>query len=122
MDKESIFLTFFFGWYLCNFGPPSNLLILFNFLYIKSVAFYDRTIELNRFLKLFFDYYNIIMSPEFFAINETEENNNNENKENDNEPTSDAIIYEKKEIKYEDKYLEEIKKLDQEFIFTSEEE
>jgi hypothetical protein len=122
MDKESIFLTLFFGWYLCNFGPPSNLLILFNFLYIKSVEVYDRTIELHRFLKLFFDYYNIIMSPEFFAINETEENINDENKENNNETTSDAIMYEKKEIKYEDKYLEDIKKLDKEFIFTSEEE
>jgi hypothetical protein len=125
MDKESIFFTLFFGWYLCNFGPPSNLLILFHFLYIKSVAFYERTIEVNRFLKLFFDYYNLITSPDFFAINETEENNdenNDENKENNNEATSDAIIYDKKEIKYEDKYLEEIKKLDKEFIFTSEEE
>ena len=119
MDKESIFFTLFFGWYLCNFGPPSNLLILFNFLYIKSVEFYNRTIEVQRFLKLFFDYYNHIVSPEFFVINETEteENSNDENNE-----TSVNIINEKKEIKYEDKYLDDIKKLDKEFIFTSEEE
>ena len=119
MDKESIFFTLFFGWYLYNFGPPSNLLILFNFLYIKSVEFYNRTIEVQLFLKLFFDYYNHIVSPEFFVINETEteENSNDENNE-----TSVNIINEKKEIKYEDKYLEDIKKLDKEFIFTSEEE
>lgn len=119
MDKESIFFTLFFGWYLCNFGPPSNLLILFNFLYLKSVAFYNRTIEVQLFLKLFFDYYNHIVSPEFFAINETE---TKENSDDENNETSVNIINEKKEIKYEDKYLEDIKKLDKEFIFTSEEE
>ena len=131
MDKESIFFTLFFGWYLCNFGPPSNLLILFNFLYLKSVAFYNRTIEVNRFLQLFGNYYNYVLFyndfnhaflPNLFAIwdTETEENSDDENKEN-NEPSAN-IINEKKEIKYEDKYLEDIKKLDKEFIFTSEEE
>ena len=71
---------------------------------------------------LFYNYFNHTCLPNLFAINDAEENSDDENKENNNEPTSDAVIYEKKEIKYEDKYLEEIKKLDKEFIFTSEEE
>ena len=118
MDKESIFFTLFFGWYLCNFGPPSNLLILFNFLYIKSVEFYNRTIEVQRFIQLFGNF-NPAFFPNLFAIWDTE---TEENSHDDNKDPEANIINEKKEIKYEDKYLDDIKKLDKEFIFTSEEE
>ena len=57
MDKESIFITLFFGWYLCNFGPQSNVLILLHFLYTKMETFYNRTMEVQRFLTLFFNYF-----------------------------------------------------------------
>ena len=40
MDKESILFTLFFGWYLFNFGPPSNLLILLHFFYVKFFDIY----------------------------------------------------------------------------------
>ena len=35
-DKEVIFFTLFLGWYLYNFGPTYNLLILMNFIYVKK--------------------------------------------------------------------------------------
>ena len=117
-DKDFIFFTLFLGWYLYNFGPPSNLLILMNFIYIKCCLFYNRTIEVHNFLALFFNYYNHILSPDFFAINEiyTE----TETKSETATETEESII--KKEIRYEDKYLDEIRKMDKEFKFTQEEE
>ena len=122
MDKESIFITLFFGWYLCNFGPPSNILILLNFLYSKMETFYNRTMEVNNFLTLFFNYYNHILYPDFFALNGTYENCVSDEKENDKNEPSDVIMNEKKEIKYEDKYLDDVRKMDKEFTFTSDEE
>ena len=112
-NMETFFLTCFFGWYLYNFGPPSNLLILLNFIYIKCCVFYDRMIEVHNFLDLFFNYYNVILSPDYFnnKTNDPEQLNNDE-----------EIIIKKVEIRYEDKYLDEIRKMDKEFKFTQEEE
>jgi hypothetical protein len=106
-DKETIFFTIFFGWYLYNFGPPSNLLLLLHFIYLKCCAFYDRTIAVNNFLALFFNYYN-------HNTNEQEQLNNGNCKEEN--------IKNKIEIRYEDKYLEDIRKLNKEFKFTEDEE
>jgi len=82
-------------------------------------TFYNRTMEVQRFLTLFFNYYNHILSPKFFAINETE---TEENGEDENKETADNVINDKKEIKYEDKYLDDIRKMDKEFNFTKDEE
>jgi hypothetical protein len=116
-NMEKFFLTCFFGWYLYNFGPPSNLLILFNFIYIKCCAFYDKTIELHNFLALFFNYYNVVLAPEYF--NEENDKTNDQDQLNNGE---DNTITKKVEIRYEDKYLDDIRKMDKEFKFTEEEE
>ncbi len=114
-NMETFFLTCFFGWYLYNFGPPSNLLILLNFIYLKCCVFYDRTIEVHNFLTIFFNYYNVILSPDYFN-DETNETNET------NEQCEEEIIIKNLEIRYEDKYLDDIRKMDKEFKFTQEEE
>jgi len=115
-NMETFFLTCFFGWYLYNFGPPSNLLILLNFIYLKCSVFYYRTIEVHNFLTLFFNYYNHILSPEFFYNDYF----NDEQDKLDN--CEEETITKKVEIRYEDKYLDEIRKMEKEFKFTEEEE
>ena len=132
MDKESILFTLFFGWYLFNFGPPSNLLILLNFFYVNFCYIYDvindKINGMNDYLTVFFYYSDFMLSIEMNIFDELTDNNivnnetvNNETIDNetiDNESEQTVI----KEQKYEDKYLTDIRKLNKEFEFTVDEE
>lgn len=122
MDKESILFTLFFGWYLFNFGPPSNLLILLHFFYVKFFDIYgvinDKINEINDHLSVFFYYSDFMLSLEMNIFDELTDNETVDNETVDNE--SDQIVI--KEQKYEDKYLTDIRKMNKEFEFTVDEE
>lgn len=99
MIEKSIFFIWFI-WYIYNYGPPP---ILFNLLFKIYHNYND-----------FFINYNKLIYPTFW--------------ENDNEkPETDLIEVktENEEIqkpkKYEDKYLDDIRKLSKEWVFTEEE-
>ena len=99
MIEKSIFFIWFI-WYIYNYGPPP---ILFNLLFKIYHNYND-----------FFINYNKLIYPTFW--------------ENDNEKTETDLIEvktENEEIqkpkKYEDKYLDDIRKLSKEWVFTEEE-
>ena len=98
MDSDiSYILTIFIGLYLIHSIPNENFI---NFL----SRFYHISIN-------FFDYYNDKMFALYF-------NNNKKLDEITNESNEETKI----EIKYEDKYLSEIRNLNKEFVFDNEEE
>lgn len=99
MIEKSIFFIWFI-WYIYNYGPPP---ILFNLLFKIYHNYND-----------FFINYNKLIYPTFW--------------ENDNEKTKTDLIEVKTENekiqkpkKYEDKYLDDIRKLSKEWVFTEEE-
>jgi len=102
MDKETFFFTLFIIWYYKQYGYPHNL-------HLMLARLYHYTFE-------FINYYNHIVCPDFFNyknINETDE-----------EKTIEEQKIEEKlkpQPRYEDKYLNEIRKLDKEIIFDEEE-
>ena len=120
MDKESILFTLFFGWYLFNFGPPSNLLILLHFFYVNFFNIYDvindKINRMRNYLTIFFYYSDFMLSLEMNVFDELTDNESDVKVDNE----SDEKVV--KEQKYEDKYLTDIRKLNKEFEFTVEEE
>lgn len=92
--------SFFFMWYIYTYGPPS---ILFFFI----IRFY-------HFYCDFFTYYNKIIYPLYWDDEKSEEKL---------EPNNIKVIAEqpKEPPKYEDKYLEDIRTLNKEWIFTEQE-
>jgi len=103
MNKETVFFTLFISWYLQKYGPPHNLILLL--------------IQIYNYSNDFFQHFNSKIYPEYFKIKTTEDEDiiqDNSCQENRVEP--------KPKPKYEDKFLNEIRKLDKEFIFDEEEE
>ena len=99
MDKEILYLLeVFIGLYLINYGPPQRLVFFLSQFYNKSIQYLN--------------YYNYLLSPEYFTKPNIEEDKNN----------LEPINVFKPEKKYEDKYLAEIRKLNKDFIFNDEEE
>lgn len=99
MIDKSIFFIWAI-WYFYTYGPP---VLLFNFL-LKFYYFYDG----------FFTYYNKIIYPEYWKDEKTEENLEADNIEITTETP-------KEPPKYEDKYLEDIRRLNKEWEFTEDE-
>lgn len=98
MDKETIFFTIFIILYLSNQIGAKNLSNMFN-------KFNEKAIK-------FIDFYNIILNPMY----------SHEDEDGDNTIKKDAeTVIEKPLIKYEDKFLTDIRKLEKEYIFTEEE-
>ena len=97
MNKETFFFTLFIIWNFRHFAPQ-NLIFLFKILYNKYCIYTDILAE-HLFKDLFKDLF--------------------ENKNVDEIRELDNV---KPEIKYEDKYLIEFRKLDKEFVFTDIEE
>jgi hypothetical protein len=101
MDKEKFFFTLFLVWYFTQYGPPHNVLLFL--------------IKLYNYGNNFFEYCNTILAAKYFK----------DNKEEDDD--EDTIIEEEKkeekreEPRYEDKYLNEIRKLDKDFKFDEKE-
>ena len=106
MKDETFFFIVLSIWYISTYGIPPNLLNLLTKFY--------------RNCDNFINFYNYVIHPDYF--NDEEEFNNKEESENNIDDDNDEAIQQKPQLKYEDKYLEDIRKLDKEFIFNKEEE
>ena len=94
MNLENLFIAIFFIWHFRNYGPMTNMYLLFQKLYFFIQEQYEKQREKNN------------KTVEEKPIVEEEK----------------PIIIEKKPpVKYEDKYLEEIRKISIDYIFTEEE-
>jgi hypothetical protein len=103
MDKETFFFTLFVIWYFRQYGLPHMIMIPFMQIYFHMV----KTVE----------YCNSIMNP-FFVLYENSDTSSNNSDTNEE---AEKNILDKPEVKYEDKYLEDIRKLDKEFHFDEQE-
>jgi len=99
MDIESIFFTIFIIWYFKNYIPKDKINILYN-LHGKA------THLLNV--------YNSVMFPLYFSLDEDEVKEEKPLEE-------EKPVEPKPEIKYEDKFLEDIRKMNKEYVFDSNE-
>jgi len=97
MDKENIFFTIFIILYVSNQIGPNNLLNIFNKLNQKAIKFID--------------FYNIILNPMYCS----------EDEEDDDIKKKAETFIEKPLIKYEDKFLTDIRSMNKEYIFTEDE-
>jgi len=106
MKNEAFLFSLVIIWYVSNFGVPPYILYLLT-------KYYHNFDNIFKFI----NFCNHMISPDFFSINEG-------SNEELNEPTDNKLKEEEQIIppKYEDKYLEEIRKLDKEFKFTEIEE
>jgi len=100
MDMESIFFTIFTIWYLKSYIPEDFI----NTLY-----------RLHDEATKFTEFYNSIM---YYHLLLDENDENNENNENDNDLVKEVSnVQPKPEVKYEDKFLEQIRKMNKEYVF-----
>ena len=97
MDIESIFFTIFIIWYFKNYIPKDTINILYN-LHGKA------TNLLNV--------YNSVMYPLYFSLDEDEVK-----EEKPIEEEEKPVEEEKPEVKYEDKFLDNIRKMNKEYVF-----
>ena len=102
MDKEKFFFTLFLVWYFTQYGPPQNVVVFL--------------IKLYNYGNNFFEYFNTILSPEYFKYNKEEDD-----EEDDNNQSTIQKEEHKPEPRYEDKYLNEIRKLNKEIKFDENE-
>jgi len=100
MDKETIFFTIFIILYVSNQIGANNLSNMFNKFNIKAIKFIDL--------------YNIILNPMYFSEEEEEDILTNDHR------IVESTI-EKPVVKYEDKFLADIRSMNKEYIFTEEE-
>lgn len=107
MKNEAFLFSLVIIWYISNYGIPPYIFYLFYKYYHK----YDNILK-------FINFCNQIIYPDYFSLDE------NSDKENSNILIIDNKSKEEpKPIpKYEDKYLDDIRKLDKEFKFTETEE
>ena len=109
MKNEAILFSLVMIWYISNFGVPPHIFYLFNKYYHKV----DNILE-------FFNFCNNIIYPDYFSLDEDSDEEDcvhlllTDNKSKEEEPKTPP--------KYEDKYLEDIRKLDKNFNFTEIEE
>jgi hypothetical protein len=95
MNIGNIFITLYVLWHFNNYGTPKYLYLLYQKLYF--------------FLQEYHELWNKVLKPDYFKI---------EDKSIDQKPEYKP----KPQVKYEDKYLEEIRKMDKEYLFTEEEQ
>ena len=94
MNIGNIFITLYVLWHFNNYGTPEYLYLLYKKLYF--------------FLQEYHEFWNKVLKPDYFEI---------EDKSIDQKPEYKP----KPQVKYEDKYLEEIRKMNKEYEFTEEE-
>ena len=102
MDIESIFFTIFIIWYFKNYIPEDTINTLYN-LHGKA------THLLNV--------YNSVLYPMYFSLDGDEVKEEKE----ENPVEEEKSVEPKPEIKYEDKFLEDIRKMNKEYLFDSNE-
>lgn len=93
MNIENVFITLYILWYFNNYGTPKYLYLLCQKIYFLLQK------------------YNQFWNPDYFVIEDKKE--------------TEAIVQNptpKPQVKYEDKYLEEIRKMSKEYNFTDEEQ
>ena len=95
MNIGNIFITLYVLWHFNNYGTPEYLFLLYQKLYF--------------FLQEYRQFWNKDLKPDYFEI---------EDKTIDQKPEYKP----KPQVKYEDKYLEEIRKMSKEYNFTDEEQ
>jgi hypothetical protein len=95
MNIGNIFITLYVLWHFNNYGTPEYLYLLYKKLYF--------------FLQEYHEFWNKVLKPDYFEI---------EDKSIDQKPEYKP----KPQVKYEDKYLEEIRKMSKEYNFTDEEQ
>ena len=99
MDKETFFLTLFTIWYLRQYGPPQ-------FVVLNTIKLYHNAIH-------YLNIYNCLVYPDYFS---------DEKEEQEEIIVKEKMEEVKPEPKYEDKYLNEIRKLSKEYEFEENEE
>ena len=99
MDKETFFLTLFTIWYLRQYGPPQ-------FVVLNTIKLYHNAIH-------YLNIYNCLVYPDYFS---------DEKEEQEEIIVKEKMEEVKPEPKYEDKYLNEIRKLSKEYEFDENEE
>ena len=99
MDKETFFLTLFTIWYLRQYGPPQ-------FVVLNTIKLYHNAIH-------YLNIYNCLVYPDYFS---------DEKEQQEEIIVKEKIEELKPEPKYEDKYLNEIRKLSKEYEFDENEE
>ena len=102
MNKETFFLTLFTIWYFRQYGPPQ-------FLLLNAIKLYHNAIH-------YLNIYNLFIYPEYFS------DENSEQEEEEEIIVKEKIEEAKPEPKYEDKYLNEIRKLSKVYEFDEKEE
>jgi len=103
MDIESIFFTIFIIWYFKNYIPEDTINILYS-LHGKATQLLN--------------VYNSVMYPLYFSLDEKEEIKEETTEKEEEEVKS---VEPKPEIIYEDKFLEDIRKMNKEYIFDDDE-
>ena len=98
MNIENIFIAIFFLWHFKNYGPITNFYVVLQKMYFLLQEYYEK---LQQEIKK-----NKELEKDIKSVEVVKE---------------EPIIQKKKEIKYEDKYLEEIRKMSKEYQFTEEE-
>jgi hypothetical protein len=98
---ETIFFTIFISWYLKKYHS-SNKFVL------SVINFF---ITMNDCVK----YYNHLTMPEYFSYDDEDDNNILDD-------TTDIKVEPKHIVKYEDKYLQEVRKMDRQFNFDNNDE
>lgn len=98
MDKESIFFTLFLIWFINKVGIQ-NVFIMLN-------RFHQHATD-------FLNYYNTHLYPMYFSQQSEIKDESQEQVKEEDTP--------KPEIKYEDKFLEDIRKMNKEYVFNDDE-
>ena len=107
MKNEAFLFSLVIIWYISNFGVPPHIFYLFYKYYHK----FDNILK-------FINFCNHMISPDYFSLNEISDEESNENQLLDKTKEEQP----KPQPKYEDKYLEDIRKLNKNFKFTEIEE
>lgn len=103
MDKETFFFTLFAIWYLRQYGPP-------HFVVLNTIKLYHNAIH-------YLNIYNCLVYPDYFSYKKEEQE-----EEQEEINVKEKMEEVKPEPKYEDKYLNEIRKLSKEYEFDENEE
>ena len=91
MNIENLFIALFVIWHFRNYGPITNMYLLFQKMY-------------------------------FFIQEQYEKQREKQKLEEKKETVEEEKPIKKPPVKYEDKYLEDIRKMDKNYVFTEEEE
>jgi hypothetical protein len=97
MNNETYLFALLVIWYTSNYGLPYPFLLFI--------------IQLHQKCDAFLHYCNHMISPEYFLLRKEETHNTDTLLEEEKEPPKTSFV------RYEDKYLEDIRKLEKDYVF-----